>query len=98
MIKISDSKIHYKMYKRGRFWVFAGITGLVVLQGMTSVAQADTATPSSDVDVVTSIPRTTTKEIILKDQNESVTTSGSVDGDSGTPTSSVVDSVASGSE
>jgi len=43
MAKKMGSKLHYKMYKQGRFWVFAGLTLLTWQLGNTATAQADTA-------------------------------------------------------
>ena len=51
-----DTKLHYKMYKKGRAWVFAGI--LVMSWGVSSqTAQADTTVsdnPASNVEKETS--------------------------------------------
>ncbi|KRO29054.1 KxYKxGKxW signal peptide domain-containing protein [Lactiplantibacillus fabifermentans] len=46
MNKGQDKKVYYKMYKKGRFWVFAGMT-LAMLNVNTVVSHADEATDSS---------------------------------------------------
>jgi len=49
MSKPTNTTLHYKMYKSGKSWVFAGIVsaGLVFAFGGT-VAQADTTNTATD--------------------------------------------------
>ncbi|MFD1420934.1 BspA family leucine-rich repeat surface protein [Lactiplantibacillus songbeiensis] len=53
-----DTKLHYKMYKKGRAWIFAGI--LVMSWGVSSqTARADTASSDKSVsDIVTVTSKT----------------------------------------
>lgn len=41
-----DSKTHYKMYKSGRKWMFAGLTAVSLIGATGVVAHADEATPA----------------------------------------------------
>lgn len=51
-----DVKLHYKMYKRGKLWLFAGIT-LLAVQGQQLLAQADTeAKTVAKAPVVENVP------------------------------------------
>ncbi|MFC6179837.1 BspA family leucine-rich repeat surface protein [Lactiplantibacillus daowaiensis] len=68
MMKLVGTKHHYKMYKRGRFWVVAGLTALTWELGGTLAAQADgnaTAT-TADATSQTTASATTTKTVTLK--------------------------------
>ena len=40
-MKLENQKSHYKMYKKGKFWIFAGVT-LLTLSANTAIAHADT--------------------------------------------------------
>lgn len=51
-----DVKLHYKMYKHGKLWLFAGIA-LLAVQGQQLLAQADTgAKPAAKAPVVENVP------------------------------------------
>ncbi|MFD1420508.1 bacterial Ig-like domain-containing protein [Lactiplantibacillus songbeiensis] len=61
MAKKMGSKLHYKMYKQGRFWVFAGLTLLTWQIGNTTTAQADTAgTTAKPATATTQVAAATT--------------------------------------
>jgi len=46
----NSQKLHYKMYKKGRFWLFAGVLVMTTWQGNQAIAHADTATAASSSD------------------------------------------------
>ena len=99
-------KLHYKMYKKGRIWVFAGLS-LLVLHSHQLVAQADdsqpvaqpnsTVTKAADSSVTTDV---TAKKVTLghaatnqtetKTENVTATNSKSTTEDSDVPDKSTV--------
>lgn len=85
MNKGQDKKVYYKMYKKGRFWVFAGMT-LAMLNVNTVVSHADEATDSSASDTestsTTSVAsQLTDQKVVLSSSNQA-----STDTDSATST------------
>ncbi|CAJ1229410.1 hypothetical protein FD38_GL002202 [Levilactobacillus zymae DSM 19395] len=52
MFKPMNSQSHYKMYKKGKFWVVAGIFTATLTFGTMAPAHAD-ATPQSEADTTT---------------------------------------------
>ncbi|ETY73676.1 BspA family leucine-rich repeat surface protein [Lactiplantibacillus fabifermentans] len=55
---MNNSKMHYKMYKKGRFWVFAGITA-ISWQFSSLNIQADTVTTAANSDSAAETSQTT---------------------------------------
>lgn len=51
--ELSNSTTHYKMYKSGRKWMFAGLTAVTLLTATGAVAHADETQPKSDTTEVT---------------------------------------------
>lgn len=51
--ELSNSTTHYKMYKSGRKWMFAGLTAVTLLTATGAVAHADETQPSSNATEVT---------------------------------------------
>ena len=85
MNKGQDKKVYYKMYKKGRFWVFAGIT-LAMLNVNTVVSHADEAADSSASDTESSsttsvASQLTDQKVVLSSSNQA-----SKDTDSATST------------
>lgn len=44
----NDPSTHFKMYKSGKKWVFAGLTAVTLLTATGAVAHADNASVSSE--------------------------------------------------
>lgn len=55
--KLTNSVTHFKMYKSGRKWVFAGLTAITLLTA-TGVAHADTTQANNDSATVASVNTT----------------------------------------
>ena len=51
--ELSNSTTHYKMYKSGRKWMFAGLTAVTLLTATGAVAHADETQPNSNATEVT---------------------------------------------
>lgn len=51
--EFSNSPIHYKMYKSGRKWMFAGLTAVTLLTATGAVAHADETPATSNATTVT---------------------------------------------
>lgn len=51
--ELSNSTTHYKMYKSGRKWMFAGLTAVTLLTATGAVAHADESQPNSNATEVT---------------------------------------------
>lgn len=49
----TDSKTHYKMYKSGRKWMFAGLTAVSLIGATGVVAHADEQTPTTPAEETT---------------------------------------------
>ena len=49
----TDSKTHYKMYKSGRTWLFAGLTAVSLIGATGVVAHADEQTPTTPAEETT---------------------------------------------
>ncbi|WP_338210832.1 bacterial Ig-like domain-containing protein [Lactiplantibacillus paraxiangfangensis] len=85
MTQLQTTKRHYKMYKKGRFWIIAGIT--VATMGLTQVVgQADTNEPvNNNIDTTATGTQSTEKEVPLKTtstpkvESESLTMTGKVE-------------------
>lgn len=65
MKHVNDSKRHYKMYKQGKFWVFAGIVSATLVLAMPMTASADT---SETIDQ----PQVSQKDTVSKQPDASV--------------------------
>lgn len=73
-----NSKTHYKMYKKGRFWLFAGVT-LLSWQMSTATAQAENVsqdkTTNTQTNSTTVTPKATpTNEVVLDTANKTAPT------------------------
>jgi len=78
MTQATEPKRHYKMYKQGKFWLFAGMTTLTWQVGM--VAQADTPVTTANTESTTvSTTATPSKSVTL-----SGSTAENVSGDENT--------------
>ncbi|CAJ1226318.1 bacterial Ig-like domain-containing protein [Lactiplantibacillus xiangfangensis] len=85
MTQVQTTKRHYKMYKKGRFWVIAGIT--VATMGLTQVVgQADTnESANNSIDTTVTSGQSTGSAVPLKTtgtpkvESESLTTTGKVE-------------------
>ncbi|MFD1420933.1 BspA family leucine-rich repeat surface protein [Lactiplantibacillus songbeiensis] len=86
-MRFENTKIHYKMYKKGRFWLFAGI--LLVSCGVTSREVHADNTPTQTTDsasqITSSSSQLTDKKVELNSTNSSKnnTTSGDSGSDEG---------------
>ena len=49
----NDPSTHFKMYKSGKKWVFAGLTAVTLLTATGAVAHADNASVSSEEPATT---------------------------------------------
>lgn len=56
MKPLNNSKRHYKMYKQGKFWVFAGIVSATLAFGVPVTANAATDGPADQVPVAQKAP------------------------------------------
>ncbi|AVK63819.1 hypothetical protein C5Z26_06720 [Lactobacillus sp. CBA3606] len=93
MPKPADQKIHYKMYKKGRFWIIAGIAALS-WQAETLAVQADaTNTTSEDSTGITNTANdTNAKTAVLASSTSAAATSS--DAATSTTANSTTDSQA----
>ena len=76
----TNATTHYKMYKSGRKWVFAGITALTMLTATGAVAHADDQPVKAETQVTSAVPNSTS----------TANSSAAVNSDSSTNSSSAV--------
>lgn len=75
---ITDSNTHFKMYKSGRKWMFAGLTALTMLVTTGVVAHADTQTNTNSTPTDTTNTNTNSSasnSVVLRSNNSNASSS-----------------------
>ncbi|VDG25170.1 BspA family leucine-rich repeat surface protein [Lactiplantibacillus mudanjiangensis] len=99
LLTSTNQKLHYKMYKKGRFWLFAGIVVMGIAgQGQTANAQTATTDSTTDDNQVTANQTTTVGQTATISQTTSRSASLTTNTSAGASTSTTSESTATTSE
>ncbi|CAJ1227818.1 bacterial Ig-like domain-containing protein [Lactiplantibacillus xiangfangensis] len=91
MRQVQNEKHYYKMYKKGRFWIFAGIAVATINMGaLTSQADAVTAVKETSSTSTNSESEISQSQVVLRQPDSSVVNSGSDSSTSATNTDTAV--------